>query len=80
MSPSTVRPLSVTTASTLAAALERRQLLAAEHLYPVRDEQRRRTNGPTSSPKVRESATPSSITIVQAVPIAVSEAATSQPM
>ncbi|HEU4904741.1 MAG TPA: hypothetical protein VFT19_01325 [Solirubrobacterales bacterium] len=35
---------------------------------------------PASSPKVRESATSSIVTIVHSTPIAVSEAATSQPM
>ena len=79
MSPSTVRPLSVTTASTLPLPSNAASSSPPSTSTPWATS-RSSNQRPTSSPKVRESATPSSITIVQAVPIAVSEAATSQPM
>ena len=63
-----------------AVALEGLELLAAVDLDARATSSSSWNQRPASSPKVRESATSSIITIVHLAPLAVSEAATSVPM
>ncbi len=79
MSPSTVRPLAVTTALTRPSPSNASTCSPPISSTPC-SASRSWKNRPASSPNVFESATCSIITIAHSVPPAASEAATSQPM
>ena len=79
MSPSTVRPLLVTIALTSPSPSNASNSSPPKISIPW-SVSTRWNQRPTSSPKVRESVTSSSITMLTSAPRARSEAATSQPM
>ena len=79
MSPSIVLPLSVTTAVAWSSPSNAASVSPPWISIPF-DSSSSWNQRPASSPKVRERATSSIITIAQSVPFDFSDAATSQPM